>query len=195
MPLLDQEVRRKEIKTTEERTSRVIIDLPDLIKRKSLNFLEPAVSINHLHDREKRQQLLPTLQLDQHQWRHHPQHPPPLSTLSWTVSQPFRERWRRQVSSRASRRWDRELRRHGAQGAEGQHQRDQRQPSPCRGLWPPSHQLNKRRSVQRASENVWMLASHYRWWFIFGSDRSPRRGNVVRACVCDIIQIIIENEF
>ena len=29
----------------------------------------------------------------------------------------------------------------------------------------------------------------------FGSDRSPRRGDLVRACVCDIIQNNSENEF
>ena len=30
---------------------------------------------------------------------------------------------------------------------------------------------------------------------LFGSDRSPRRGNLVCACVCDIIQNNSENEF
>ena len=30
---------------------------------------------------------------------------------------------------------------------------------------------------------------------LFGSDRSPRRGDLVRPSMCDIIQMVIENEF
>ena len=30
---------------------------------------------------------------------------------------------------------------------------------------------------------------------VFGSDRTPRRGDLVRACMCDIIQKNTENEF